>query len=459
VWFRNDLRTRDNPALESAQERGQVHAVFVVSAKQWRSHGISPLKCAFIGRSVNALSLSLAKLGIRLEVLEVPWFDDVPGAIVNLARKLEVKSVHFNVEHPVNEMRRDAATVEALSDIGVPVARFHGDTILPPGAVVTTSGSPYTRFSPFKKRWLRTVEAGQLTPYPGPVGQAPSLKPVQLSELCGERLTAGEESWPAGEQAAHRRLEVFLVQMGRHYAADRDHPGRDGTSRLSPYLAVGTLSIRQCLHAAAALNGGRLTDGLLDSWINELIWREFYRHVTALFPHISMGRAFRPEMDRLEWRHAPDELEAWKHGHTGYPLVDAGMRQLRETGWMHNRLRMVVAMFLSKHLLLDWRLGEKFFMEQLIDSDFASNNGGWQWSASTGTDAAPYFRIFNPSEQARRFDSEGQFVRRYLPELSGQRGGLNRGSALPVSPEDVYPPPIVEHRFARRRAIEHFKHI
>ena len=192
-----------------------------------------------------------------------------------------------------------------------------------------------------------------------------------------------------------------------------------------------------------------------DAWINELIWRDFYRHVIALFPHVSKGQAFRSEGDRIPWRHAPEEFAAWQTGHTGYPLVDAAMRQLSTTGWMHNRLRMVTAMFLSKHLLLDWRLGERHFMEQLIDGDFAANNGGWQWSASTGTDAAPYFRIFNPTTQGERFDPEARFVRRYVPELEALSAAqiYKRPHALVAA----YPAPIVEHRFARERALATFK--
>ncbi len=196
--------------------------------------------------------------------------------------------------------------------------------------------------------------------------------------------------------------------------------------------------------------------GAADAWINEIIWREFYRHVTALFPHVSQGHAFRRAYDALPWRHAPTELAAWQAGETGYPLVDAGMRQLQQTGWMHNRLRMVTAMFLTKHLLIDWRRGERYFMQQLVDGDFASNNGGWQWSASTGTDAAPYFRVFNPTTQGQRFDPGGKFVRAMLPEL---REVPDRWLFEPHKADMTldYPEPIVAHAFARQRAIDAFK--
>jgi len=213
------------------------------------------------------------------------------------------------------------------------------------------------------------------------------------------------------------------------------------TSRLSPYLAIGAVSVRSCFHQA-----GRLpTNPGVETWQSELIWREFYRHVIALFPHVSQGRSFRQEMDTLQWRADPTALSAWKAGQTGYPLVDAGMRQLLATGFMHNRLRMITAMFLTKHLLIDWREGERHFMAHLRDADFASNNGGWQWSASTGTDAAPYFRIFNPESQAKKFDGAGAYIRQFVPELGDGRS------------DAAYPAPIVDHRAARERALAFFK--
>jgi deoxyribodipyrimidine photo-lyase len=226
---------------------------------------------------------------------------------------------------------------------------------------------------------------------------------------------------------------------------------------LSPYLAHGVLSPRQCLSAALDANEGRLSGGSpgIETWISELVWRDFYRHVIALFPHVSRGEAFRPEADRVEWRNDPAELEAWRRGMTGYPLVDAAMRQLLTTGWMHNRLRMLTAMFLTKHLLIDWRLGERHFMSHLVDADFAANNGGWQWSASTGTDAAPYFRIFNPITQAERFDPAGEFVRTQVPELAETRGSATLTPWLHGVAR--YPAPIVDHAFARARALEAFK--
>jgi deoxyribodipyrimidine photo-lyase len=288
---------------------------------------------------------------------------------------------------------------------------------------------------------------------------------VEIPEtLAGTGLDPGDEPselFPAGERAARERLDRFIEERAPSYHRDRDVASEDATSRLSPYLAVGAISIRRCLGAALAANGGRLRGGSkgIDAWIKELAWREFYRHVLVGFPRVSKHRAFRLETEALAWRDDDEGFEAWCAGRTGVPIVDAGIRQLLATGWMHNRLRMVTAMFLTKNLLIDWRRGERFFNRHLIDADLASNNGGWQWSASTGTDAAPYFRIFNPWTQAKRYDPDGRFIRRWVEELADVpldalhdperlRGQLGASG---------YPSPIVDVAASRGRAIAAFR--
>ena len=270
--------------------------------------------------------------------------------------------------------------------------------------------------------------------------------------------------WPAGETAAKSQLETFIAERLGGYKAQRDFPGVNGTSAISPWLAIGAISARQCLDAAAAANAGKLDSGDPGAvhWISELVWREFYKHLIAAFPRLCIGRAFKPETELIRWRDDPDGLAAWKEGRTGVPIVDAAMRQLLQTGWMHNRLRMVSAMFLTKDLFIDWREGEAHFMRHLVDGDLAQNNGGWQWSASTGTDAAPYFRIFNPVSQSRTYDPAGRFIRKFCPELADldndaihepwKLPGLLRGGI-------DYPPPIVEHSAVRERVIEAFQSI
>lgn len=459
VWFRNDLRVDDNPALCHARERGTAVAVFFWCERQWRAHDVGERRLAFLFDSLHALAADLRELGIPLLLAREPWFDGVPRRLVTLARQVGATTVACNDEYPLNERRRDARAAEACAASGIEFQQYHAGTLLPPGSVLSSDGEPYTVFTPFKRRWLAQIDAGALRPLPRPQRQTrPAIEEVALPDRVGviRRDTVGDD-WPGGSVEAHRRLAAFMRFHARHYEERRDYPAWGATSGLSPYLSAGTLSARHCLRAAVCANGGHLRrgdPGLL-AWINELIWRDFYRHVIARFPHVSRGRAFRRDRDRLPWRDAPDDLAAWKAGETGFPLVDAAMRQLAETGWMHNRLRMLSAMFLSKHLLLDWRLGERHFMQHLVDGDFAANNGGWQWSASTGTDAAPYFRIFNPFTQARRFDPDGAFIRRHVPELSG---APTRALLDPARhPTPGYATPIVDHYAARRRALETFR--
>jgi deoxyribodipyrimidine photo-lyase len=427
-----------------------------MSGVQWRDHDVGDRRLAFLGRTVNALACELARLGIAFKLIDAPRFVDVPKALLTLARRIGAKRVAFNAEYPSNEQRRDEAVTTEMLKNGIEVFRAHGGVTMPPGSVMTKKETPFSVFTPFKRRWFERIQPDQFRPLSSPPPQGVAIPAVHLDSLAGVPLESGSECWPAGEQVARSRLDKFINDQVNRYAADRNIPCADGTSQLSAHLSVGAISSNQCLYAAAHLNDGQLHGPATDAWINQIVWRDFYRHVVALFPHVSQGCAFRRSLDSIAWRDAPAELAAWQQGATGYPLVDAGIRQLRHTGWMHNRLRMVVAMFLSKHLLIDWRHGERFFMEQLVDGDFAANNGGWQWSASTGTDAAPYFRVFSPTRQGQRFDPRGTFTREMLPELADvpdrhlyepHRAGL----ALD------YPQPIVEHGFARQRAIAAFK--
>ena len=453
VWLRTDLRVSDNSALLSATEAGQVAVCYIPALEQHQEHDTGLPRLKYLEATVRALSLELAKLGIPFELLDAARFDDAPAALVNHAKNIGANTIAFNNEYPWNERKRDNAVVSMALASGLKVARYDDDVILSPGTVTTQQGAPFRVFTPFKRRWLSLINPTLLEPLPQPepIGTALAPTPVDFG------LAADPDfSQEAGEHAGQQRLHAFLDANIDTYATGRDHPALEHTSRLSPYLSVGALSIRQSCHAAYNANDGRLAAGPLASWINELIWREFYRHVTALFPRVSRNRNFNPKADALPWRDAPQDLEAWQKGETGYPFVDAGMRQLNETGWMHNRLRMVTAAFLSKHLLIDWRHGEEYFMRHLIDGDFASNNGGWQWSASTGTDAMPYFRIFNPNRQGEKFDRDGLFTLRYLPELAAlPTAHLYKPERYPL---DVrYPTPIVDHDFARQRALATFK--
>ena len=287
-----------------------------------------------------------------------------------------------------------------------------------------------------------------------------NINNTQIKEIPFKKThNVDMELWPSGELAARRRLENFLSEKAFDYAKNRNDPILDGTSRISPYLAIGVISNRRCILEALKLNQFELQSGNkgICKWIDEIIWREFYKNIMHSFPRVSKNKPFNMNTESIAWRHNKEEIEAWKNGKTGFPLIDAAMLQLKHEGWMHNRLRMVVAMFFTKNLLHDWRIGEAFFMENLIDGDFASNNGGWQWSASTGTDAAPYFRIFNPVTQSQNFDPDGAFIKKYFPQLNP----LNTKDIHLPPPEKLfnidYPTPIVDLKTSRLRAIEAFK--
>ena len=463
VWFRHDLRVRDNPALLDACEQhpDAVTAMFLIAESQWRSHHLGDTRLGYLRETLQILTEDLATLNIPMVIETAPRFTDAPAVLIRIARATAANTVFCNAEYPLDEQRRDDAVAAACAADGIRFIKHHGDVVLPPGSVLTEAGAPYTVFTPFKRRWLATLTPDDYTPLPAPSPMA--RHPVSNRVSNNQVLTAlpppaFDPDWPAGETAAYARLDAFLEEHAARYHLDRDFPLRAATSRLSAPLSVGSISVRACL-AVARDQRERQSDpdarAGFDAWISELIWRDFYRHVIAQFPHVSQGAAFRRDLDRLKWRRDPQQLHAWKTGRTGYPLVDAAMRQLARTGFMHNRLRMVSAMFLSKHLLIDWREGERHFLEHLRDADFASNNGGWQWSASTGTDAAPYFRIFNPASQAKKFDPDGAFIHQFVPELAGAGNDLF-SSVAPDDPSN-YPPPIVDHAFARARALDFFK--
>ncbi|WP_458525986.1 deoxyribodipyrimidine photo-lyase [Onishia taeanensis] len=462
VWVRSDLRLHDNTALSEAARQGPVVAVFLRCLPQWQAHGHGANKLDFLNRGVAALAEALAGYNIPLLHREIDHFDQAPATLLALAEDVGASALHFNREYPLDEWRRDQAVIAAFDRHGLTV-KAHTDAIaFAPGELRTGQGDYYSVFTPFAKAWHRALTPEHLALRDAPAVQAPlaiESEPVPALPALQD-APAAPEHWPAGEQAAGDRLARFLRFRGRHYKAQRDLPAVAGTSELSPYLALGMISWRQCCQAVLGENDGHLKEGdaSLAAWVNELVWREFYQHIVVGFPRVCRHRAFQQHTEALAWRDDEAAFTAWCEGRTGYPIVDAAMRQLVETGWMHNRLRMVTAMFLTKHLLIDWRRGEAFFLRHLIDGEFAANNGGWQWAASTGTDAAPYFRIFNPTTQSRRFDPDGAFIATYLPPLADlsakQRHAPPAGDLLGQAD---YPAPIVDHKAARARALDAFK--
>jgi deoxyribodipyrimidine photo-lyase len=366
----------------------------------------------------------------------------------------------FNRDYGPYARRRDARVREAASKAGVQVREFKDRVIFEAAELRNQQGRPYLVYTPYRRAWHARFEQDPEEPQrsprlPRPVkvtgrNVLPSAADLGLEDDATDLPSAGEE-------AARRRLRRFLEGPVEEYARRRDLPGVDGTSRLSPYLRLGAISIRTCVHAALRLiEERREARGGARKWIDELVWREFYHAVLEDHPHV-LRRSLKPEFDRVRWNRDDAGFAAWCAGLTGYPFVDAGMRQLAATGWMHNRVRMVVASFLVKDLLIDWRRGEVFFMQRLVDGDPASNSGGWQWAASTGTDAQPYFRIFNPVTQGERFDPDGRYVREFVPELRDVPTRFIHKPWTAPEPPGHYPPPIVDHAERRTEALRRFE--
>ncbi len=467
IWLRSDLRIEDNSALAAAMAAGPTLALFLISPAQWQAHDDAPSKVDFWLRNLGELATALGLLNVPLLIRTADTWERAPALIAELCRQMQVQGVWVNEEYGVNESHRDQAVARHLAELGVDFHSRLDQLLFQPGSVLSKSGNYLQVFSQFRKQCHQRLHLAPPARVATPRAQAPlaiagDALPRQVNGFAVPSQTL-RQLWPAGETAARQRLHDFVEQRIGDYQRDRDFPATPGTSQLSPYLAAGVLSPRQCLHAALQSNQGEFDSGNPGAvtWINELLWREFYKHILVGYPRVCRHRAFRPETEALPWRDAPEELAAWQQGRTGFPLIDAAMRQLLATGWMHNRLRMVVAMFLSKNLLIDWRQGERFFMRQLIDGDLAANNGGWQWSASTGTDAVPYFRLFNPVSQSRRFDPHGRFIRHWLPELAHLddtaihspqgRGGLFA--------EADYPRPLVDLASSRERVLSAFRHL
>ena len=453
AWFRGDLRLDDQPALAAAMRKGDGGCLplFISTPGTWKRHHWGGPKLGMIAGGVQAIESELRARGLELRILEVESTepDAVADLVADVARRFKVDEVHASREFGVDEDERDRRVSDRLAGEDRALILHEDQTILPVRDIRSGAGTPYTVFTPFRKKWMRQLaEGGRPRLRTLPSAGRPLLSddvPPLSGELTAETLTA---RFPAGlfepgETEPARRLASFLDHTVERYHEDRDPPAIDGTSTLSPWLACGSLSPRRAVTALMDRFGDdpETWSSGPATWLSELVWRDFYRHVMDGIPRLSMNRPLHAWSDRVTWNDDPEAFTAWCEGRTGIAIVDAGMRQLAATGWMHNRVRMIVATFLAKHLLVDWRKGERFFLESLADADFPSNNGGWQWAASTGTDAAPYFRVFNPDTQRERFDADRTYVRRWAPDhLDG-----------------TAPAPLVELKAARARAIEAFK--
>lgn len=451
IWLRNDLRLEDNPALYYGTGQTPCYAVYIVSEPQWQSHNDSPAKIALWRERLIHLSQELDAKHIPLKLLFVDWWQDIPQALLKLAKAHHSTAVFFNNEYALNEKQRDAATDNLFVQQGIKVNRYDGDVVMPPGSVLTQQQAIYKVFTPFSRQWHKQVTTEHLNVLPRPRKQKESpFEGDTVAKQWPASSSYRQDLWPADTRFIHRQLECFCAHKVSQYKEQRDLPSINGTSTLSPYLAIGAISPRQCIaQVQQAIPHWRE-----NQWVTELIWREFYRHLTDHFPHLSRSENFIQTTKPIPWENDSALFQAWCEGNTGFPIVDAAMRQLNQTGWMHNRLRMITAAFLTKLLLIDWRKGEQFFMEHLLDGDYASNNGGWQWAASTGADAAPYFRIFNPLRQSERFDKEGTFIRKLVPELAHIENKSIHQPSSEQRQQYGYPEPIIDYSYARQRALD-----
>ena len=451
VWFRNDLRLDDNPALHHACNRkdDQVIALYLLSEQQWDNHGVGNNQRSLIIKALLQLKKSLKQLNIPLIVKSIGQFDNSANALSEVCKSQGVDEIHFNIEYPINERRRDKLVVEHLSQ--VKCHRYVGDSVTAHWQITTQSNSPFKVFTPFSKACYTYLDSNPVHCYSIPDKRdAQNLNVINTGSDPIPDIKTSLNIPNIDENSLANQLDGFLESKLEDYKDDRDYPYVPGTSKLSAALAVGALSVRRCFEVAS--NSDKEYS---KPWLNELLWRDFYRSVMWHFPHVCQGKAFNTVDKYINWNKDDAQLKRWQQGKTGIPIVDAAMRQLNETGWMHNRLRMVVASFLTKNLWIDWREGEAYFAQMLFDYDFASNNGGWQWSASVGTDAAPYFRVFNPASQQQKFDPKAEFIRKWVTELQGfETSDIHKFEKKALQ---NYEKPMVDLKFTRKLAIDSFK--
>lgn len=421
-WFRRDLRLHDNHGLFQALKSGlPVLPVFIFDTEiLGKLSSKTDARVSFIYAEIVKLKAAIEKAGGSLRV-----FHSSPIEVFEkLTQEYEIDAVFTNHDYEPYAISRDKAVGNLLKSKGVSFHTFKDQVIFEKSEVVKDDGLPYTVFTPFSRKWKQTLSDSGIHEYPSEMYLSQLMKtaPFVLPELSEIGFEKSKITVPVADISEH---------LIHNYEAQRDFPAIDGTTKLGTHLRFGTVSIRQMV---------RLAQNASEVFLNELIWREFFMQILWHFPQVET-KAFKPKYDFIEWRNNESEFERWCNGQTGYPMVDAGMRELNATGFMHNRVRMVVASFLTKHLLIDWRWGEAYFVEKLLDFELSSNNGNWQWAAGCGCDAAPYFRVFNPEAQQKKFDPEGKYIMKWVPEY---------GTVKYVSP-------IVEHTFARERVLQAYK--
>ena len=462
MWFRNDLRMDDNPALrEACKSSDEVHAIYIYSQNQNKKHNEANCKTEFFIENLKVLESKLSNINIPLNIIHSEGFKDNSEVISNYVKNNSLNKVFWNNQFGIDESERDLSVQNYLKGNNIEFENFDEQVVFAPGTILTGEGKPYSVFTPFKRRWIENFNLDLLDIEFEYTKKNATKTESNVNEFDFQfkKINQVDMSlWPAGEVEALSRLKAYLDKNIFRYAQDRNDPIVDGTSRLSAYLASGIISPKRCILEALKINNFELDAGEkgIVKWIDEIVWREFYKNIMYSFPRVSKGQPFQNYTKNIEWRFDEEEFTAWKEGKTGFPIIDSAMRQMLSEGWMHNRLRMVVAMFFTKNMLHDWRLGEAFFMQNLIDGDFASNNGGWQWSSSTGTDAAPYFRIFNPLTQSKNFDSDGLFIKKHIKELENIDKKEIHDPSSNIRESQNYPKQILDLKQSRLRAIDAF---
>lgn len=463
VWMRNDLRLTDNFALSAAcsEPDAEVIVVYIATPEQWRWHNVSPRQAGLIQQGLALIQDALSERDIPFVYQQCGDFNACVDWLADWCKAVKADVLFYNRQYELNESRRDQKLVSALKD-SVQCRAFDDALLFSPGQLTTAAGEMFKVFTPFRKALIAKLSTTELRSLPAPGARKKNSSQTGTALSPFDYPILPQTVFPAGEENAIRRLRHFCQQVVQDYLTYRDFPAYENTSILSAYLSVGMLSPRQCFNRLFLENPDFLNhpESGAFCWFNELVWREFYHHLLAAHPRLSMHQPFIEWSKAIGWETSDPLLEAWKRGNTGFPIVDAAMRQLNEIGWMHNRLRMIAASFLVKDLLIDWREGEKYFMSQLTDGNLAANNGGWQWAASTGNDPVPYFRIFNPQTQGERFDPDGAFIRQWIPELNQvpdkyihipHKWAENEGIVL------SYPTPVVDHSVARKKAISAYE--
>ena len=462
VWLRNDLRMDDNPSLKQACiESEEVHCIYIYSPQQIELHNEANSKVEFIINNLKDLNTSLKEFNIPLTIISSKGFNDNAEKIIETIKKRSITKVFWNNVFGADEQKRDLDVKQVLQTNNINYETFDDQVVFAPGTIKTGENKPYSVFTPFKRRWIENFNIDLLdVEFEYSIkNNTEVISNVEDFDFEYKKSHSVDMSlWKIGEENALSILMNYMDEKIYSYSTDRNDPIIDGTSRLSPYLTMGIISSKRCILEALKKNNFKLDSGEkgIIKWIDEIVWREFYRNIMFSFPKVSKGMPFQDYTKNIKWRFNEEEFNAWKNGKTGFPIIDSAMRQLITEGWMHNRLRMVVAMFFTKNMLHDWRLGEAYFMQNLLDGDFSSNNGGWQWSSSTGTDAAPYFRIFNPITQSKNFDSDGLFIKKHVTELKELDKKEIHDPAEKTRNHLNYPSQILDLKQSRLRAIEAF---